>query len=151
MKRIALLGLMVVAAAAVAAVLLWQQEAGKSPQPRVLSCADGCCSLPAAEKDVKPVQIPDGSGLPCLVEFEITGSKAAAAMAAVLRQLETNRKGKLSVLRVDPDKHHAAAAKWRLRTTPTQLLLSPKGEELWRHEGIIGAAELGKQVSGAMP
>lgn len=151
MKRIAWLGLMVVAAAAVATVMLWQQETGEPSRPRVLSCADGCCTSPTANKPAKAVAIPDGSGLPCLVEFEITGSKAAAAMAPVLQQLRADRKAKLSVLLVDPDKHQAAAAKWRLRTTPTQLLISPKGVELWRHEGVIGSAEFGKQVGEAMP
>ncbi|MEN6545047.1 MAG: thioredoxin family protein [Armatimonadia bacterium] len=150
MKRIGLLGVLVVAAAAVTAGMLWQQHGGAEQRPRALRCANGCCALPEPNRPAKRVAIPDGSGLPCLVEFEIGGSKAAATMAPVLQQLETNRKGKLSVLRVDPDRHQAAAARWRLRTTPTQLLVSVKGEELWRHEGTIGAAELGRKLDEAV-
>lgn len=141
--RIVLLGL-AVGAVAVLSIVYWRQS---GTQPASPTC-DTCCVVPASPPEAPA--IPDASGLPCLVAFQIAGTDAAALMDPVLQQFRADAKGRLAVITVDPDSHPALAAKWRLRIAPTQVLVSAEGKELWRHEGPVDPSHLKAEVAKAL-
>jgi len=118
-----------------------------------VACED--CKLPArpaGEGTTKPPAIPTGSGLPCLVEFGTGTCAECRQMAQVLGELAPLVKGKVDIIHVDAEVHLGEVQRWRVRIVPTQILVDAHGEELWRHEGVIAAAELRKRIeaSGAV-
>lgn len=115
-----------------------------------LSCAD--CSPPASQANSKEPMpaIPTGSGLPCLVQFEVPGSAECESAGEALEATGSKLEGALDTLRIDAEEFPQAGTEWRLHIVPTHVLVSPEGEELWRHEGAVTQDELLEGVSGAV-
>lgn len=108
------------------------------------SSGDACCALPVnpAARKAPALKIPTGSGLPCLVAFGAGGCEPCRRMVAVLSELSPRLQGKADLVPVDTEVYPGEAQRWRLRMVPTQLLVGANGQELWRHEGYLGAQEL---------
>lgn len=110
----------------------------------VVAGCDTCCApvKPTGATSAKPPAIPTGSGRPCLVVLGSDTCEACRRMAGVLAEVAPKLKGRVDLVRVDTNLYPGEAQRWRLRMAPTQLLVSGKGQELWRHEGYLGAEEL---------
>jgi len=117
---------------------------------RTVVCAE--CSPPASQADSKEPMpaIPTGSGLPCLVQFEVAGSAECESAGEALEATGSKLEGALDTLRIDTEEFPQSGSDWRLHIVPTHVLVSPEGEELWRHEGAITENELLEAVSGAL-
>lgn len=124
----------------------------RSAQTPARNASDGsCCTLPLnpAAQNAPKLKIPTGSGLPCLVEFGSNECDACKRMAVVLRELTPKLKATADLVQVDTALYPGEAQRWRLRMVPTQILLDAHGQEQWRHEGFIAAAELLARVTTA--
>lgn len=86
---------------------------------------------------------PSAAGpLPRLVELDAVACAPCLAMASVLDELERGCAGKLLIERIDVREHRDLEAAYGVRFTPTQVFLSPSGEELWRHEGFLSRSDI---------
>jgi thioredoxin 1 len=157
MRNYQLLGLLLVAGV-LGFVLGYRTGAtGEQSQRAVATCpaaaADDCCTLPTrpAKPSTPPPVLPPASGLPGLVEFGSDECDACRRMLPVLEEVAKRYQGRLEVVLVDTDDHPTEAQKWRLRLIPTQILISPQGEELWRHEGFIPLADLQQVLQDQLP
>jgi len=109
----------------------------------VEGCATCCGPVQTGPGRAAPApQIPTASGRPCLVEFGSEECDACRRMKPVLAEAERQFRGGLDVVHIDTDVHPQQAQEWRLRMVPTQLLVSPAGQELWRHEGYASLSDL---------
>ncbi len=151
MRRVCMLlaGGLVVVLGGGAAWYYWTREprVPEGASVREIVCSE--CALPERQANSKSPMpaIPTGSGHPCLVLFEIPGSEPCRQAGEVVGQAVAKLDGGVDVVRVDTEEFPQAASVWHLTRVPTQVLVSPSGEELWRHEGTPTL----DQVVAAMP
>jgi thioredoxin 1 len=81
------------------------------------------------------------SGKPVLVDFFATWCGPCKAQAPILDQLASRIGDAGHILKVDVDRNPKAASVYGVQAVPT-LLLFKNGEIVWRHSGVLGAAEL---------
>lgn len=81
------------------------------------------------------------SGKPVLVDFFATWCGPCKAQAPILEQLAERVGETAHILKVDVDNNPQAATVYGVRAVPT-LILFRNGKEMWRHSGVMGAAEL---------
>lgn len=126
------------------------RQAAVASQP---ATAGECCTVPTApaKPSSPPPALPPASGLPGLVEFGSDECDACRRMGPVLEEVTKRYQGRLEVVLVDTNDYPAEAQKWRLRLIPTQILISPQGEELWRHEGYISLTDLQQVLQEHLP
>lgn len=83
-----------------------------------------------------------GGGLPIFVEVGAKSCLPCQMMQQVMEELRTNYPGKLDIVFHDLEKDDAPAAEYGISVIPTQVLLSPEGDELFRHEGFYPTDEI---------
>ncbi len=88
---------------------------------------------------------------PVLVDFYAEWCGPCKVMKPVLEELSLQMKGKIRIIKVDVDKSPSASSTYGVQAVPT-LVLFQSGRILWRHSGVMQAAELKKiietQISG---
>jgi cytochrome c-type biogenesis protein len=82
------------------------------------------------------------NGLPTFVEIGAKSCIPCVMMTEVMDELRVNYPGKLNVVFLDLEMDDSHAERFGVKIIPTQLLLSPDGGELFRHEGFFPAAEI---------
>lgn len=149
------LALLLLTAAVVAWVrvggLLDRPEAAEVSAALVEGAGDGaCCNVymgPDALSDIPPPEIPTGSGLPCVV---VLGSGECCddclKMRTMLEEMRPRLEGLADVVVVDTDLYPQEAQRWRLRLTPTEIVVDAEGTEIARLEGAMPQ----EQVIGAL-
>lgn len=81
----------------------------------------------------------DGNGQPTLVELGMDSCASCKAMHKVLDELRDAHAGYLRVIDVNIMQQPEAAAQWKIRVVPTQILLDDQGQEFYRHVGFLSA------------
>lgn len=76
-----------------------------------------------------------------LIDFQTLWCAPCKQMEPIVDSLESEFKGKATVLRVDVDANPAIATKYAIQGVPV-FILFVKGEEKWRHSGIISREAL---------
>jgi len=66
-------------------------------------------------------------------------------MAPILRNLEENYRGKLTVQFIDVQVKPEEAQKYGISLIPTQIFLDSSGKELFRHEGFLSEEDIVKK------
>ena len=84
--------------------------------------------------------------VPVLVDFYADWCAPCRMMKPILEELHRRMGDKLRILKIDTDKSPAIAEKLQIHGIPT-LILFRNGQALWRHSGVIQAAQLEKIVS----
>jgi thioredoxin 1 len=84
--------------------------------------------------------------VPVLVDFYADWCAPCRMMKPILEELHRRMGDKLRILKIDTDKSPAIAEKLQIRGIPT-LILFRSGQALWRHSGVVQAAQLEKIVS----
>ena len=93
--------------------------------------------------DVSPAAVPGvGSGLPAFLEIGAKSCIPCQMMQEVMAELRASYPGKLDVIFLDLDIDDTPAAEYGVSFVPTQVLKSPEGVELFRHEGFYPADEI---------
>lgn len=102
---------------------------------------DVCCPpLPEYEQvsDVPPPDIPTGSGLPCIVALGARDCcEECLEMRIMLEDMRPDLEGIADVVVVDTGLYPQEAQRWRLRLTPTQIIVDAEGTEIARLEGAM--------------
>jgi len=139
---------------AVVAFVVWL-KVGKSPpqsksvaaSPPTHTASDeeagcGCGPLETNDHAAQLLDIPTGSGLPCLVAFGSDKSDECQKMDELLLELAPRLEGNIDLVKVSADPNAHITKLWRLRVIPTLIIVNPQGEELDRHERYLPAADL---------
>ncbi|MDX9780424.1 MAG: thioredoxin family protein [Candidatus Neomarinimicrobiota bacterium] len=96
-------------------------------------------TLLSCEKSPKP--------LPKLLDLGAEKCIPCKEMAPILEELKNDYAGVLEVEFIDVWKpeNQQAAAKYGIRSIPTQIFFDPEGKELWRHVGYISKEDILKK------
>ena len=62
-------------------------------------------------------------------------------MSPILKDVKTNLKDRVSIIKIDVDKNQGIAAKYQVRGVPTMLLFK-NGKQVWRQSGVLQKDEL---------
>jgi thioredoxin 1 len=84
---------------------------------------------------------------PLLVDFYADWCGPCQTLAPVLDKVINELKGKVTLFKVNVDKHPQLAQQFAIRSIP-HLMLFKKGKILWRKGGLLTSAELLKQLQG---
>ena len=94
-----------------------------------------------------PVEKARNSGTPSLVDLGSTGCIPCDMLAPILDTLKGKYSGKLNVLFVHVGQEQVLAARYGVRTIPTQIFYDENGKEVFRHVGFWAQAEIEKQLA----
>ena len=102
---------------------------------------EACCNTPTGMdvvSDIPPPEVPTGSGLPGII---VLGSGECCddclTMRTMLEEMRPDLEGLADVVVVDTDLYPQEAQRWRLRLTPTEIVLDAEGTEITRLEGAL--------------
>ena len=82
---------------------------------------------------------------PLLVDFYADWCGPCQTLSPVLEKVVTELQGKVSLFKVNVDKHPQLAQQFAIRSIP-HLMLFKRGKILWRKGGLLTSAELLKQL-----
>jgi thioredoxin 1 len=94
-----------------------------------------------------PKEVLQQSQEPVLVDFYADWCGPCQTLTPVLDQVVAELAGKVTLFKVNMDKHPKLAQQFAIRSIP-HLMLFKKGKILWRKGGLITSAELLKQLKG---
>ena len=93
-----------------------------------------------------PKEVLQQSQEPLLVDFYADWCGPCQTLAPVLDRVVTELAGKVTLFKVNVDKHPQLAQQFAIRSIP-HLMLFKKGKILWRKGGLITNAELMTQLN----
>ncbi|MGR7813952.1 thioredoxin [Lacinutrix undariae] len=79
--------------------------------------------------------------IPVLVDFYAEWCGPCKMMSPILKDVKTNLKDRVSIIKIDVDKNQGIAAKYQVRGVPTMLLFK-NGKQVWRQSGVLQKDEL---------
>lgn len=82
---------------------------------------------------------------PLLVDFYADWCGPCQTLAPVLEKVVDELQGKVTLFKVNVDKHPQLAQQFAIRSIP-HLMLFKRGKILWRKGGLLSSAELLKQL-----
>jgi len=94
-----------------------------------------------------PKEVLQQSQEPVLVDFYADWCGPCQTLTPVLDQVVAELAGKITLFKVNVDKHPQLAQQFAIRSIP-HLMLFKKGKILWRKGGLITSADLLKQLKG---
>ena len=92
-----------------------------------------------------PKEVLQQSQEPLLVDFYADWCGPCQTLAPVLEKVVAELQGKVTLFKVNVDKHPQLAQQFAIRSIP-HLMLFKRGKILWRKGGLITNAELLKQL-----
>jgi len=93
-----------------------------------------------------PKEVLQQSQEPLLVDFYADWCGPCQTLAPVLDRVVAELAGKVTLFKVNVDKHPQLAQQFAIRSIP-HLMLFKKGKILWRKGGLITSTELLKQLN----
>ena len=84
---------------------------------------------------------------PCIIDFYADWCGPCQTLAPILDRVVAELDGKVSLYKVNVDKHPQLAQQFAIRSIP-HLMLFKRGKILWRKGGLLTSAELLKQLKG---
>lgn len=78
---------------------------------------------------------------PVLIDFYADWCGPCKMMSPILKQVKDNLKDRVSIFKIDVDKHQSLAAKYQVRGVPT-LILFKNGKQVWRQSGVVQKDDL---------
>jgi thioredoxin 1 len=81
-------------------------------------------------------------GMPRLLDLGSKDCTACTMLEPVLEELRETYKGKLQVDFIDVWEHEQVATDYGIEIIPVQIFFDADGQELYRHQGFISAADI---------
>jgi thioredoxin 1 len=94
-----------------------------------------------------PVDKARHSGKPSLVDFGSTGCVPCDMLEPILETLKVKYAGKLNVVFVHVGEQQVLAARYGVKTIPTQFFYDKDGKEVFHHTGFWPQAEIEKKLA----
>lgn len=86
--------------------------------------------------------MPQGSGLPRLLDLGATKCIPCKMMAPILEELKEVYAGRMEVVFIDVWENPDAAKPYGIKLIPTQIFFDASGKELFRHEGFYSKEDI---------
>ena len=83
--------------------------------------------------------------VPVLVDFHAEWCGPCKMMPPILKEVKSELKDGVHILKIDVDKNQKAAAHFRISGVPT-LMIFKGGKSVWRQSGVIPANEIIQQI-----
>lgn len=83
---------------------------------------------------------------PVLVDFFAEWCGPCKMMPPILKDVKTEMKDKIRIIKVDVDKNPSISSKFQIKGVPTMILFK-EGKVLWRDSGVIPASQLVQTIS----
>lgn len=101
---------------------------------------------------VPATQALDLSGIPekgtiTMVDLGAKKCIPCKMMAPILEKLEKAYEGKARILFIDVWENRDQAERFKIRAIPTQIFFNDKGEEVYRHLGFMGEADIVQRLT----
>ena len=136
MKNLKNLVIVAAVAAAAVAVFALKQQPAKSESPSPAPAQEKVQATPDATTPATP------AALPRLVDLGADKCIPCKQMAPILEEMKTTYAGQLDVEFIDVWKNPDAGGQYGIRVIPTQIFFDAQGQELFRHEGFFGKADM---------
>lgn len=85
---------------------------------------------------------------PVLIDFHATWCGPCKAMSPILEQVKSKLGNRVSIIKIDVDKHPRLASELRISGVPT-LLLYHHGQLKWRQSGVVPADQIMSAIQKA--
>lgn len=87
------------------------------------------------------------SGRPTVADFGMGWCQPCRMMEPVLQQAASDYRGKANIVFVDLEQYGDLGREYRIAVMPTQVFFNAKGEEVTRHMGYMGSAQIEEQLA----
>ena len=81
-------------------------------------------------------------GMPTMVDLGAHECIPCKMMMPVMEKVEKKYQGKAAIVFIDVWKNKEPAKRFAIRAIPTQIFFDKEGEEVYRHVGFMGEAEI---------
>ena len=79
--------------------------------------------------------------VPVLVDFTANWCGPCKSMAPILKQLKSELKDSISIIKINVDTNQALAAKYQVQGVPTFIVFK-QGKQVWRQSGMQSISQL---------
>jgi len=84
--------------------------------------------------------------VPVLVDFTADWCGPCKSMAPILKQLKSELKDAVSIIKINVDKNQALAAKYQVQGVPTFIVFK-QGKQVWRQSGMQSILQLKQAIN----
>ncbi len=84
--------------------------------------------------------------IPVLVDFTADWCGPCKSMAPILKQLKTELKDSISIIKINVDTNQALAAKYQVQGVPTFIVFK-HGKQIWRQSGMQSVSQFKQAIS----
>lgn len=106
----------------------------------------GCSSDETPVPHTQPAGTVPVKGMVTMVDLGADSCIPCKMMAPIIEKLEKAYRGKAAIVFIDVWKNKDQAKRFGIRAIPTQIFFDKEGDEVYRHTGFMGEADIVGQL-----